>query len=122
RRPRSGGVVAGDRGGRGRARPAQTLEGELDDVLPGAEHVDALAAMACRVFPEPPSCLGNRGHERGGVDTPRKAARGARLAPAELDAPGIIEQRVVEVEEQRLHVHRAGSSSTTSPSPQPYFF
>src|SRR5206468_9059905 len=121
-RPPSSGVVAGDRRGQIRSRPAQALEGEFDDVLPGAEHVDALAAMARRVFPEPPSCLGDGGHERGGVDSPRKAARGARLVPAELDTSGIIEQRVVEVEEQRLHVHRTGSSSTTSSSPQPYFF
>ena len=84
-----------------RCRAAQTLQRELHDVLPGAEHVDALLAMALGIVPEPPPGFGERAQEYRGIDAGTRAARVARSGPASVDAAGVVEQRVVEVEQQR---------------------
>src|SRR4030095_13670595 len=114
-------VVARDRLREVRRGPAETLEREFDDVLPGPEHVHALAAVTRRVVPEPSPRFGDRRNQHARFQAVRRAARGARLGPAAIDSTRIVEQSIVEVEKQGLHVH-PGSSSTTSPLPQPYFF
>ena len=95
-------IVAGDGGrqavGRG---AAQTLERELHDVLPGAKHVHALPTVTLGIVPEPPSGFGEHAQKRPGIDAGPGAARLAGSGPAAVDTAGVIEQRVVEVEQQR---------------------
>src|SRR5947207_4762984 len=94
--------VAGDRRGEAVGLDAGALEGELHDVLPGAEHVHALAALALRVVPEPAPGLGERGQEARAIEA-RRRARDHRRLPVSVRAARVVEQRVVEIEQKRPH-------------------
>jgi hypothetical protein len=92
-------VVTRDGGRQVRGRPAQALERERHDVLPGAEHVLAFPLLALRIVPEPAPRVGDGGHQRRGVELGGDTARRARLRPAPVRVAGVVEQRVVEIDQ-----------------------
>src|SRR5256885_16181277 len=76
--------------------------------------------MALGIVPEPPPGFGERAQEYRGIDAGARAARVARSGPASVDAAGVVEQRVVEVEQQRgdrRGVHGAATSTPRIVSP-----
>src|SRR5437870_5357688 len=95
------GEIAGDRRGQPVGLDAEVPEGELHDVLPGAEHVHALAAVALGVVPEPAPGLGDGGQEP--LIEARRRAGGHRRLPVGVHAARVVEQRVVEIEQERSH-------------------
>src|SRR5438876_664255 len=95
------GEVAGDRRGQPVGLDAEVPESELHDVLPGAEHVHALAAVALGVVPEPAPGLGDGGQEP--VSEARRRAGGHRRLPVGVHAARVVEQRVVEIEQECPH-------------------
>src|SRR2546430_1779640 len=80
--------VAGDRRGEAVGLDAGALEGELHDVLPGAEHVHALAAGAVWGVPEPPPGLRQRGQEARAIEAPPRPRHPPPPPPGARPAPG----------------------------------
>src|SRR5581483_9646178 len=94
-------VDARDLSRRPRIRATARLECACGDLRPRAQHVDALAAVALGVAPEPLARV-EQGREQGVALEPRSGPL-ARGLPARIDTAGVVEQRVVEIDEQRLH-------------------
>src|SRR4029077_13702526 len=77
--------------------------------------------VAAGIAPEPAPGLHDRLHEAGRVDADGAPVGLAGVQPALVDATGVVEQRVVEVDEQRLHrpLTRPFPPSPAPPSPAP---
>src|SRR5206468_12231942 len=83
--PAAGREVLGDGGGESVVRRPQPLEAVGDDLGPGPQHVDALAAVALWIVPEPATRRADRLDERRHVHPRRRDGPAGRL-PAVVPA------------------------------------
>src|SRR5262249_30715443 len=84
-------------------RAPDPRERAAGDLAPRGEHLDALRAMPDRIAPEPRPRLLNGDGQRLAVEPGGTGGGTARGRP-QLRAPaGVVEQRVVEIEEHRPH-------------------
>src|SRR5207247_8948363 len=90
--------------------PAAARERLGDDLGPGAEHVHALARVPRGIAgPEPLARLRQHGHQRRRLHRQRGAT--ARLRPRVVYARRVREQRVIEVDQQRLHARPSAATA-----------
>ncbi len=102
--PAMGGEALGEVARQRPALGAETGQGVLGNRGPRAHHVHARRPMPIRIVPEPATGAENGLGQRGRIDAGGLGHRATGLTPGLFHAPRVVEQGIVEVDEQGLHV------------------